>query len=552
MGSSAITGCNICIVGGGPAGLLVADELSRRGIDVVVLESGGASGSETADLGQGDVIGDPISALDLVATRHRRFGGNAHLWCAKLEPRSPGRTLGVRYGTMTRLAFDSRAWLPNPGWPIGYDELHRWYRRAHELLAAGPFDYDAAGESGASWLDQASFDPRGFRFGRGDRFLIDLLDRLKGSSHATLVEGATVTRLHQPQPGAPAASLSYRDEAGREHEMTFRAVVLATGAIENARLLLRSNSENGGIGNESDNVGRYFMDHPLFSIGDIHLDDPSLLDGLGFFDLRMQQGGLRHGHLVTNRAWCKANNAVEIGISLFPRPRRPFVRAVETARWLRDDPAHFVTHPPELGRALGALGRGIPYLPRAVQVALVRRQSLLPGFGRGGWSECPTGLGFRELEVVLQCEQAPEPNSRVTLADRRDRFGSPLPVVTWLLGDQTRRSVAALQGLVASSVERAGIGAYVPRAGDPETLETPASLAHHMGTTRMSNTPETGVVDPDCRLHTCPNVFVAGSSVFPTSGYVNPTLTIGALAMRLAGEIAKSRPPSVSRRPAEL
>ncbi len=550
---------DVCIVGGGPAGLVLAAELAARDLGVVVLESGPSHGP-ARDLSRGQVDGDPIYALDLTETRHRQLGGNANLWSVKIGRDAQGWVYGVRYGTLTDLALDRRPWIDDSGWPLTGEQLDPWYRRAHELLAQADFAYDIDGEgdghpgtASIDWLPRDDFERRSFRFGPRDRVLTDLRSRLADRPNVDVHQDATVTDLRQPSAGGPVDRVTYADSTGASHHLAARTVVLAGGGVENARLLLHAEHERGGIGNETDNVGRYFMDHPLWAIGDIRLDDVDTLSEFAFFDLRTDEDGARHDHLVTSRSWCEANRAVEIGFAFFPRPARPIVGAIETARLLAHQRAQLRTDPRQLVSAVPQLLPGLRHLPRAAYVSLVRKQSLLPGFGRGGWSEDPRGLGFEELELVLQCEQAPLRASRVTLSDERDRFGIPLPRVTWVLGDQTRRSVLALQRQLAERIEARSIGPYTPRAGNLEELTPPTSIAHHLGTTRMSRTAEDGVVDVDCRVHTCPNLFVAGSSVFPVGGYVNPTLTIAALAMRLADTIAReSSGPTVrtSHRPA--
>lgn len=536
------TTAGICIVGGGPAGLALAQRLASHRLDVVLLESGSPT-DQSPELNRADVTGDRINALDLVATRFRQLGGNAHRWSVKIAKQDGDWTFGVRYGTLTRQAVGERRWIDPSGWPIDGAELDRWNRQAHELLVQGDYDYDEAGIGAeqSDWVGADAVDRRGFRFGPRDRFLVDIAAAVRADPRIRIIEGATVTELHQERAGGPTTALTYADQDGRSHQLRADTVVLAGGGIENARLLLTSQRQRGGVGNETDNVGRYFMDHPLYSIGDIRPNDPEQLRDFTSFDLVDAGGGLRHGHVVTSRSWCEANESVEIAAAFFPRPARHIVESIDNLKYLLSNPRYYASHPGELGRALVKIPPGITGLPWALKTSLVKKQSVLPGFGRGGWSQDPSGLGFSELEVVLQCEQPPLRDSRVTLADELDRFGTPLPRVTWRLGDQTRRSVLAFQELIAERVEKAAIGTYLPRAGNLDELGRPTSIAHHLGTTRMSIDPADGVVDADCRVHSCPNLYVVGSSVFPVGGYVNPTLTIIALALRLGDTLAAPR-----------
>jgi choline dehydrogenase-like flavoprotein len=132
--------------------------------------------------------------------------------------------------------------------------------------------------------------------------------------------------------------------------------------------------------------------------------------------------------------------------------------------------------------------------------------------------------------VVYFCEQPPQPESRVTLSADRDALGVNRLVLDWRIADDVVRSVMRLQELLGIELERRGVARLVPGEGAPRFTDA----SHHMGTTRMSDDPKRGVVDADCKVHGVANLYVAGSSVFPSGGHANPTFTIVALALRLA------------------
>jgi choline dehydrogenase-like flavoprotein len=132
--------------------------------------------------------------------------------------------------------------------------------------------------------------------------------------------------------------------------------------------------------------------------------------------------------------------------------------------------------------------------------------------------------------VVYFCEQPPRPESRLTLSADRDALGVNRLVLDWRIADDVVRSVMRLPDLLGIELERRGVGRLVPGDGAPRFTDA----SHHMGTTRMSDDPKRGVVDRDCKVQGVANLYVAGSSVFPSSGHANPTLTIVALALRLA------------------
>jgi hypothetical protein len=148
--------------------------------------------------------------------------------------------------------------------------------------------------------------------------------------------------------------------------------------------------------------------------------------------------------------------------------------------------------------------------------------------------------GVTELIVVNYCEQAPNPQSRVFLSHERDRIQMNRLVLDWKVGDEETKSLIRLQELVNAALKKAHIGYLDETSQQLDDLHY-TDASHHLGTTRMSDDPRTGVVDSDCRVHGIRNLFIAGSSIFPTSGYANPTLTIVALALRLAEHLKSLR-----------
>jgi choline dehydrogenase-like flavoprotein len=163
-------------------------------------------------------------------------------------------------------------------------------------------------------------------------------------------------------------------------------------------------------------------------------------------------------------------------------------------------------------------------------------------------------LGLRQTYLIIRGEQAPNPDSRVMLVNDRDRFGMPRAALDWRLSMADKDSVAAIARALDGELQRLGIGRVEPAEWlsdgrpewpvDPTVSNHPIGGYHHMGTTRMSADPALGVVDADCRVHGYGNLYVAGSSVFPTGGWANPTLTILALVLRLAAHL---RDPAAAR-----
>jgi choline dehydrogenase-like flavoprotein len=149
---------------------------------------------------------------------------------------------------------------------------------------------------------------------------------------------------------------------------------------------------------------------------------------------------------------------------------------------------------------------------------------------------------IQRLGFVIASEQVPDPDSRISLSERRDRLGLPISRIDWRIAPQELASQAVLATAIAREFQRLGM----PRAqladwvapGRHEQAVMEDGM-HPMGATRMSDDPRRGVVDADCRVHGVPGLYVAGSSVFPTGGHANPTLMLVGLAIRLADHLGE-------------
>jgi choline dehydrogenase-like flavoprotein len=127
----------------------------------------------------------------------------------------------------------------------------------------------------------------------------------------------------------------------------------------------------------------------------------------------------------------------------------------------------------------------------------------------------------------------------VTLSEQTDALGMPRVRLEWRLRPADMRSMVRAQEIVDEELRRAGLGRLQIELDDATPPPGLKGGWHHMGTTRMHLDPRQGVVDEHCRVHGVANLYVAGSSVFPTAGYANPTLTLCALAIRLADRVKK-------------
>jgi choline dehydrogenase-like flavoprotein len=290
-----------------------------------------------------------------------------------------------------------------------------------------------------------------------------------------------------------------------------REVVLAAGSIENARLLALSDADQVGLGTGREHTGRWLQDHPVIRTAEVLSASPDLQD---------LYTGLHRGR-----------------VHLFPKIR--LAPGQQSASGLPDATAS-LTHD-LVPSALDAVRR-IRHREAGADVGAIARG--LPGLGRAVWRRyargLSSGLPVEHVWLDVWLEQPPRTDSRVTLGPNRDAYGLPTASVRWVVGEAERNSSRRLTALIGSELQRLGLGrlAPLPAATDDEAWQhTVADAFHPAGTTRMATEPTDGVVGPDLAVHGVPGLWVLGGSVFPTSGYSNPTLTIVALALRLAARL---------------
>jgi choline dehydrogenase-like flavoprotein len=476
---------DVCVVGAGPAGLTIASKLGAAGQRVVLLESGGFRSSAFAqELNDGDLEGEPYAGLQ--STRHRQVGGTPNTWNVAVRGRA-----GAKYAPLSPSDLTD--------WPIDWQDLAPFYAEAQELCGLGPFRYGAD-----DWTTHRPFPLEGtgltsgiYQFGYADRFTRWAVERMRGSETITVVPSATVVGLALSRGGARSNAVRVVRHDGRMLELEARTVILACGAVENARLLLL---ESRGDSRPSPWLGRCFMEHARdFSLLLVP-DSPGLFAAASFYDLHHSKSGVliggRLGLTDEARQHFQLPNAA---MTLVPRPRA--------------------------GRPQGLTDSLFRLLGRTRQ--------------RYGWSRTRSPASvFDAFEIVLNLEQRPQESNRIELSRRSDRFGNPLPRLVLHWTDREQAGLEQLRERIGEWFRDAKLGRLRIVQGRRPDL----NAHHHAGTTRMAGHAGEGVVDSDGRLFGCENVYVAGASVFPSAGYANPTLTIVALALRLAAHLGAASP----------
>ncbi len=541
---------DVCIVGSGPAGMTLARELAGSGLSYCVLESGRLKTTKHGDALRKVRSEGPVRIKDY--SRERVLGGASSTWAGLSAP-------------LDSIELEPRPELGLPGWPIPREELLPYWRRAAAdyrfapLALYEPGGFDALrllGEAQLSWtaLEEKVFlaaaEPQ--HFGKEHKPVFE-------AEAATLYLDATAIRLESEALGADApiegplrgctargTRIVLRSSDGSERRVLARAIVLATGGLENARLLLASGGPDGSaLGNEHDQVGRCLMNHPKNYRGIIRLRRPvrelpylfgclhkgyAGYAGLRLSDEEQQRRSLLNAYVRFEPLFPWSDNeGVESLVLLVKRSSRLFGawkrRSADKVVTLRDysetgDDSDLQNARKGAVDWLKLVGTIAWNAPSVARYAVSRFSSRAPL--------------VRRVRVRNFMEMEPRPENRVALGTALDACGQPETVVTHGPSELDKNSLLALQEALATELQANDFGDFesdLARA-DPWPIDLDAS--HHLGTTRMGLDPESSVTNRDGRLHHVSNVYMAGGSLFPTSGCANPTFTIVALAIRQA------------------
>ena len=511
---------DVCVAGAGAAGIAIATELAGSDVDVVLIESGGFEhDEETNALNVGRSEGLPYARLE--ACRSRYFGGSTNCWAGWARP-------------FELEDLEQRSWVKDSGWPIRHTDLGGYWERAARMIGLGDMDFDPE-----SWARRIAH-PRGrFLSLDGGRITNQVLQfspparfgqlyraDLERAANIRCLLHANVVGLKTDADSRVVERVRVATLTGSTLEISARIVVLAMGGIENPRILLLPSLEAPeGLGNRYGLVGRYFMEHSSFHAGYLlptpggapldlydatfsHHDGDFSVDGVSAAaylsvdpKVRQEEGLLRDRTFLHTVFAGEGTLGTEALLRL--AGRTPADRRSGSSR---ADAWMVARHWPRV--VLGAVGRHF------------RIRALA-----------------RSVRVLTIVEPEPTPESRIILGKETDALGVPRAVVSWYLTDNVRRTFVRVQQLLAEELSRFGVGTFVPvELPDPWTRDM-RWCRHHIGTTRMASDPKRGVVDADCRVHGVANLYVAGSSVFPTAGSDLPTLTIVALALRTADHV---------------
>lgn len=480
---------DLAIIGGGPAGISLALSLAHSKMRVLLLESGGLNFDPAIQkMYSGTETGTRYAPLD--AGRLRQLGGGTNHWGGWCRP-------------MDEIDFEKRDWVAHSGWPFPRKALEPYYPRAQQLVEAGPWIYDQKGdadnapEGSVLPLKDGGLYTSWFQFSkmRGDilptQFGNRYKDDLQRASNIKPLLHANVTAIRLGANGKQVERLDVATLSGKHFTVKPRFVVLACGGIENARLLLASNDVmKTGIGNQNDLVGRFFADNP------IPRDVATLVSFAGplapFYgaNQNLPDGAIMRATFAPTAEF-RRKSKVSGSLSTVEQP----VDLDETGK------AAVITTAIALG----------------VDASNAKAYSL--------------GCGM----VLI-----PDPDRRLTLTGEKDALGLPRLKLDMRIADEDfirfNRTMTELgRQLLASKSGMLRINCHTRE----DWMSRMDWGHHHLGTTRMSDDPRTGVVDGDGLVHGMANLYIAGSGTFPSYSASNPTLNLVALTLRLGDHLKK-------------
>ncbi|BAQ61777.1 glucose-methanol-choline (GMC) oxidoreductase:NAD binding site [Geminocystis sp. NIES-3708] len=496
---------DICIVGAGAAGLTLARQFNNTSVSVLLLESGGLKNDlMTQSLADGTSDGEIYPFKE---SRFRCFGGSTTRWSGICIPLDEGD-------------FEHKSWLTYSGWPFSKSELLPYYQKAEEIFG---LPQKTLNLSDKSPFHQSPLKTKILKYSNpldlGKKYKQEIIE----SKNISLIIHSNVIELIPHQEGRLIESLKVQGSDGNGFIVKARTVILSTGGMENARLLLASNSYfPQGLGNHNDLVGRFFMEHYFKVAGILPINQKS--EFITSFTHRYPFGNtyaqdvfglsddLRDREQLLNIHWriCRYNLLEDT---------QTVITAKKLAKQFSQGDFSQMIQQWQL------LWQGdLTVIPRYLWWHFYNRLN--------------PSAHFDHIRFVGLVEQEPDFHNRITLSSKCDFLGQPLVNLTLNFSQKMWESVDRSMSCLSKILSERGFGQLEYDCDRLQHLTFYDKVGYHpMGTTRMHPNPRYGVVDANGKVHDVDNLYIAGSSIFPTGGAANPTFTIVALALRLADHL---------------
>lgn len=513
----ALIQCDICIVGGGAIGLVIASELAKKGVDVVILEGGGKTlESKSQELHRGKSIGKEFSSIDV--GRYRVLGGTTVYWAGQVIP-------------FDRSITGGRSWLEHEPWPISEDELEKYFQRTYVILGLNVCELsDSKVREHMGFKDYEfgdHIDPIITRWVKIRNFSKLFGKHIKGNENLRVITHANVVAIQLNQSQDSVESVTIKTLTGQSAKVKAKRFILANGTMEISRLLLHPLADGTSAPwHKSNYLGSPFVDHIDCVTGTV-----GIIDNKKF-----------HNHF---------DNIYIKGHKYYPILR--LGTSTQYNEGLLDVSCHFLyktrltDHLENLRMFLRSIkDGGIPVklisLPKHIAAVISTSIPLALRYFKDRRSFKPRDA---EVSISLACEQIPISSSRITLGEETDALNMKRLNVDWQVDGKEMETMKIFTMFLKEELEKRGLANVTidPLLMDLDNkfLANVHDAVHQMGATRIGANSETGFVDLNLKVFDIDNLYIAGATVFPSAGFANPTFTAIALALRLCDHLIKTK-----------
>lgn len=507
---------DICIVGGGAAGIVVANELADTGLKIALVESGGQQYHQaTQDLYTANSIDFPFP--NTAYSRLRYLGGSSNHWQNNTSPLSP-------------LDFEKRDGITNSGWPIKFGDLTSYYTKAEEYCGVGNDGYTldrwvntssmkdivAPSSKIETRLAKIPFQPTRFYEQYGNKLVV--------SENVEIITFSNVIDVGFNQGAKQIERAIFKTLKGNKFSVIADKFIMCLGGIENARMLLLFNEKfNNKLGNSSDTVGRYLMEHPTPRAAHLIAEKTSDLDL--YFGYKNDNKSVL-GFLSLTDETVRDNNTINLRMPFIPQTNYTLSDGISSSHIFRQSLSNYEIPDNASSHVWNILS----------DIDMVIESIARKSFDMRIFDNAAEIGGY---EIPMMMEQTPDKDNRIKLSSKKDKLGLPKVEVQYRITDIDKQRLWRSLDICAKEIATLGFGRI-------KTLKERSSRMwrdqlgfsqHHIGTTRMATSPSQGTVDENLKVFGTNNFYLTGSSVFPTGGSVPPTLTIVALSIRLADHL---------------
>ena len=499
---------SICIIGSGVGGGTLVHKIAQQNRDFVVIEAGDLKGNS-------NIVGEEVVGIDFAVKTHSsirshrsiQLGGTSNLWHGVLAP-------------LDKIDFEKRDWIPYSGWPVTLTDLEPYYQQAAEILRVKEFDYFQEDGLPASLRDKL----KDIRFDGGylknklfqqplppTNFKHIVIEAVAKSPNRHCYYNAVVLELITDQDGKKIDKLLVSTGNNKTFEVRADQFIIAAGALETPRLLLNSKrTQKKGLGNGSDKVGRFLMNHPMGNLCQVQFlqpqkapiystfkyrDDMKITSGLEMTNQFQKKLRLPNHNFYLRPSFIKGidNRSEQIKLSLL---------ACKDGGVTFRDVWQVVTH------------------INVIRQILTYKLSL--------------NVTFKYADLFFLTEQIPNPNSTVSLSDKKDQFDYPIAKINWQLLPEDIASVRVWYELLIKEIFPKEYFKFTHTLKDFDWDNIFIACIHHVGTARMADNEQQGVVDRNLKVFGVDNLYVCDGSIFTTAGNANISFTISAFACRLS------------------